>query len=49
MNAGHVLGQQDFAIISQLRLIDTKRLIEKVGYMEIEIFEHIRQAVKGML
>lgn len=49
MNAGQVLGQQDSAIISQLRLIDTKRLREKIGYMEKDNFEHIRKAVKGML
>lgn len=36
-------------IISQIRLIDTKRLINKIGYIESALFEDIRKAVKDLL
>ena len=36
-------------IISQPKLIDTKRLVEKVGFLDKEIFETIRKAVKDIL
>ncbi len=49
MSTGGWSDKKDFAIISQLRLIDTKRLIEKAGYMDKQSFENIRKAVKGML
>ncbi len=38
-----------FAIISQIRLIDTKRLINKIGFLENQIFESIRKATKDLL
>lgn len=46
---GKVEGRYAFAIISQIRLIDTKRLINKVHVIEESIFEDIRKAVKGLL
>lgn len=49
MKAGTVLGRQAFAIISQMRLIDTKRLKERIDYMGQMDFANIRKAVKGML
>ena len=36
-------------IISQPRLIDTRRLVEKIGFLDKDIFEIIRKAVKDML
>lgn len=53
-NPYHVaLGKVDekdaFAIISQIRLIDTKRLINKVGTLDEIIFEEIRKAIKDIL
>jgi len=46
---GDVDGRSAFAIISQIRLIDTKRLINKVSTLEMSIFEKIRKAVKDIL
>ena len=46
---GIVAGKESFAIISQIRLIDTKRLINKVGYLDIQKFEEIRKIVKDFL
>jgi len=46
---GEVDGKQAFAIISQLRLIDTKRLVNKVGVVDAKSFEYIRKAGKALL
>ena len=46
---GVVDDKQASAILSQIRIIDTKRLVEKIGFIEKEAFEHIRKAVKDML
>ena len=46
---GKVDGRNAFAIISQIRLIDTKRLINKIGFVEQKIFEKIRKAAKDLL
>ena len=42
-------GRKSFAIISQIRLIDTKRLINKIGFLDKKIFSEIRKAVKDLL
>lgn len=46
---GIVDSKQASAILSQIRIIDTKRLVEKIGFIEKETFEKIRKAVKDML
>lgn len=46
---GIVDGEQASAILSQIRIIDIKRLVEKVGFIEKEVFEQIRKAVKDIL
>ncbi|MFZ2887165.1 MAG: type II toxin-antitoxin system PemK/MazF family toxin [Minisyncoccia bacterium] len=49
VSLGKVGGQNASAIISQLRLIDTKRLDQKIGGFKKEVFERVRKAVKAML
>lgn len=49
MSLGTVGGRESYAIISQLRLIDTKRLDTKVAVLDNKIFERIRKAIKDML
>ena len=46
---GIVDGQQASVIISQVRLIDTKRLYKQIGTLDKKTFETIRKAVKDML
>ncbi len=46
---GVVEGKEDRALISQIRVIDAKRLVRKVGYLESNIFEIIRKTVKDMI
>ena len=46
---GIVGGRPAFAIISQLRLVDTRRLDQKIMDLDKETFEMIRKAAKDML
>ena len=46
---GTVGGRPSSAIISQLRLVDTKRLDQKITELDSVVFEGIRKAVKDML
>jgi mRNA interferase MazF len=49
VDVGMVDGKAAAAIISQLRLIDTRRLVNKVGTLDEHLFENVRNAVRGML
>lgn len=46
---GNVDGKEARVLLSQMRIIDTKRLIRKIGYLDEKSFERIRKAVKTML
>jgi mRNA-degrading endonuclease toxin of MazEF toxin-antitoxin module len=46
---GLVDGKEAHALLSQMRVIDTKRLIRKIGYVNTELFARIRKTAKGML
>jgi len=46
---GIVAGKYARANISQLRTIDTRRLMEKMSFLDQKQFELIRKAVKDML
>jgi mRNA-degrading endonuclease toxin of MazEF toxin-antitoxin module len=46
---GLVGGRNAAAIISQLRLIDTRRLGEPIATLDKMTFESVRKAVKDML
>jgi mRNA interferase MazF len=46
---GIIDGKQSFAIISQIRLIDTRRLVNKIAVLDKLIFETIRKATKELL
>ena len=49
ITAGSVEGKRAAAIVSQIRLIDTRRLINKVGTLERAFFDPIRKAVRKLL
>ena len=49
ISAGTVDGVPASAILSQMRPIDTKRLINLIGIMESDIFYPIKQATKALL
>lgn len=46
---GNPFDRESSVVVTQIRLIDTKRLVERVGKIDIEIFEKIRKAVKDLL
>ena len=46
---GLVGGKEARAILSQMRVIDTKRLVRKIEYLDVDTFEQIRKAARGML
>jgi len=43
------IGYKSTVILSQLRLLSSKRLIRKIGIVPPEIFYNIRQKVKNLL
>ncbi len=46
---GLVKNKESKVIISQLKTIDTKRLVNKITVLDTEIFKHIRKSVKESL
>lgn len=46
---GTVDGREASAILSQVRLIDTRRLVRKIGTLDEGIFERLCDALKGTL
>lgn len=48
VNAGIVDGKQAYVIVSQIRLIDIKRLTDKIDVIENDIFDTIRKAVRDL-
>jgi len=48
-SVGKVDGKDACALLSQMRVIDTKRLVRKIGYLDKRTFRDIRNAAKGML
>jgi len=49
INVGLVNGKVAKALISQIKVIDTKRLIRKVGSLNLDLFAEVRKNVKGLL
>lgn len=46
---GQIGGRPASAIISQLRVIDTRRLDRQIAVMEDELFRHVQSSIKNML
>lgn len=46
---GDVEGRQAVALISQIRLIDTKRLVNKIGFLDQTTFEIVRKNARDVL
>ena len=44
-----LLGQKSFAIITQIRLIDTKRLVEKKGKLDKALFLELKKSILDLL
>lgn len=46
---GLVAGKEAHALLSQIRTIDTKRLVRKIEVLNQAIFSNIREIARGML
>lgn len=46
---GTVDGKEAFALLSQLRVIDTKRLVRKIGRLETSKFKAIKKAARDVI
>lgn len=46
---GQIQGQSASAIISQMRPLDTKRFINRIGHLDHVSFERTKQAIKDLL
>ena len=49
ISLGIVDNKKASAIISQMRVVDTKRFINQVGVVDKEIFDTIRKTGKNMI
>lgn len=45
---GLVEGQEARANLSQIRVVDTRRLEEKVGFLDVEAFSKLRKATRDL-
>lgn len=48
ISVGDVQGRQASALLSQMRIIDTRRLVEKVGFMDKQVFAELKKALKNL-
>lgn len=46
---GIIDGKKANAMLSQIRVIDSKRLVRKIGYLDQDIFNQIRKNAKDLL
>ena len=46
---GKVGGRAAVALMSQIRIIDVKRLANKIGYLETKKFEEVRKIARDLL
>jgi len=48
-SVGRIAGKEARALLSQIRVVDSRRLVRKIGYLQQDIFERIRKAAKELL
>lgn len=48
-SVGVVENKEARALLSQMRVIDTKRFMDKIGYLDQKIFEKIQKDVKDIM
>ena len=49
VSVGIVGGKEAFAIISQIRLVDTKRFTDRLSIVDKQIFDKIRNAIRDLI
>ena len=48
VSVGKIQGKEAKAILSQIRVVDTRRLVEKVGFLDKEIFTLLRKNARTL-
>ena len=48
-SVGLIDGKEAHALLSQLRTVDTKRFVRKIGMLDANVFAEIRKTARGML
>ena len=48
ISVGLIEGEQARANLSQIRVIDTRRLVEKIGFLDQNIFDELRKALRNL-
>ena len=48
ISVGKIQDKEASAILSQIRVVDTRRLVEKIGFLEKDMFGRIRKAVRKL-
>jgi len=46
---GKIEGEEAKANLSQIRVVDTKRLQSRIGFLEKDVFSKLRKAAKDLL
>ena len=49
ISVGVVEGRSARANLSQIRVVDTRRLVEKIGFLKKELFTNIQKTARGLL
>jgi mRNA interferase MazF len=49
ISVGMIDGEESFAILSQIRLVDTKRFTDRLLVLDTETFNKIKKAVKDLI
>jgi mRNA interferase MazF len=49
INIGSITGKKSKVILSQIKVIDTKRLITKIATLDKQTFELIKKSIRDML
>jgi mRNA interferase MazF len=49
ISVGVIDGEESFAILSQIRLVDTKRFTDRLAVLDTETFDKIRKAIRGLI
>lgn len=49
LSTGHIRGIRSHAVLSQIKVIDINRFVEKMGVVDEEYFNKIRKTIKDML
>jgi mRNA-degrading endonuclease toxin of MazEF toxin-antitoxin module len=47
VSVGVIEGKNASALLSQIRVVDNKRFVRKIGYLQPEIFENLRKIAKA--